>query len=97
MVGFELVEVLPYRVPDYETMLNCACIVRECLVGIAMRKMGITYKQFLHPRTASRSGQDSDQFSPPLLEERDIFSGLDEVAEFNYRCVRILLGLEAAL
>ena len=53
VVGFELVELLPYRVPGYETVLNSERIVRECLVGIAMRKKGIDEKWFLDPRTAS--------------------------------------------
>ncbi len=51
VIGFELVELLPYRVPGYETVLNSERIVRECLVGIAMRKKGITEKHFLDPRT----------------------------------------------
>jgi agmatinase len=57
VVGFELVELLPYRVPGYETVLNSERIVRECLVGIAMRKKGIDEKWFLDPRTAS-DGRD---------------------------------------
>ena len=52
VVGFELVELLPYRVPGYETVLNSERIVRECLVGIAMRKKGITESWYLDPRTA---------------------------------------------
>ncbi len=52
VVGFELVELLPYRVPGYETVLNSERIVRECLVGIAMRKKGIADKWYLDPRTA---------------------------------------------
>ena len=52
VVGFELVELLPYRVPGYETALNSERIVRECLVGIAMRKKGITEPWYLDERTA---------------------------------------------
>ena len=52
VVGFELVELLPYRVPGYETVLNSERIVRECLVGIAMRKMGIDEKAYLAPLTS---------------------------------------------
>lgn len=52
VVGFELVELLPYRAPGYETVLNSERIVRECLVGIAMRKKGITENWFLDDRTA---------------------------------------------
>ncbi len=49
--GFELVELLPYRVPGYETVLNAERIVRECLVGIAMRKKGIVEEWYLAPNT----------------------------------------------
>lgn len=52
VVGFELVELLPYRVPGYETVLNSERIVRECLVGIAMRKMGISDKAYIAPLTS---------------------------------------------
>ena len=52
VVGFELVELLPYRVPGYETVLNSERIVRECLVGIAMRKKGIDEKAYLAPLTS---------------------------------------------
>lgn len=51
VVGFELVELLPYRVPGYETVLNSERIVRECLVGITMRKKGIADKAYLAPLT----------------------------------------------
>ncbi len=51
VVGFELVELLPYRVPGYETVLNSERIVRECLVGIAMRKKGIADEHYLAPLT----------------------------------------------
>jgi arginase family enzyme len=51
VVGFELVELLPYRVPGYETVLNSERIVRECLVGITMRKMGIADEHYLAPLT----------------------------------------------
>jgi len=51
VVGFELVELLPYRVSGYETVLNCERIVREALVGIAMRKTGITDPHYLAPLT----------------------------------------------
>ena len=51
VVGFELVELLPYRVSGYETVLNSERIVRECLVGIAMRKKGIVDEHYLAPLT----------------------------------------------
>jgi len=51
VVGFELVELLPYRDDGYQTVLNSERIVRECLVGIAMRKKGIDAKHYLAPLT----------------------------------------------
>ena len=56
VVGFELVELLPYRTPGYETVLNSERVVRECLVGIAMRKKGIADEHYLAPLTV-----DDDQ------------------------------------
>ena len=50
-VGFELVELLPFGVPGYETVLNSERIVRECLVGIAWRKKGIADEHYLAPLT----------------------------------------------
>lgn len=57
VVGFELVELLPYRVTGYETTLNSDRIVRECLVGVAMRKKGIDEAHYLSPMTAD-DGRD---------------------------------------
>jgi agmatinase len=51
VVGFELVELLPYRVTGYETVLNSERIVRECLVGITLRKKGITDESYFAPLT----------------------------------------------
>lgn len=51
VVGFELVELLPYRDAGYETVLNSERIVRECLVGITLRKKGIDVKDYLSPMT----------------------------------------------
>ena len=52
VVGFELVELLPYRDDGYQTVLNSERIVRECLVGVAMRKKGIAEKHYLSPMTS---------------------------------------------
>jgi len=52
VVGFELVELLPYRDDGYQTVLNSERLVRECLVGIAMRKKGIDTPWYLDDRTA---------------------------------------------
>lgn len=57
VVGFELVELLPYRDDGYGTVLTCDRIVREALVGIAMRKMGITEEAYLAPKTVD-DGRD---------------------------------------
>jgi len=51
VVGFELVELLPYRAAGYETVLNSERIVRECLVGITMRKKGIADEAYFAPLT----------------------------------------------
>lgn len=51
VVGFELVEFLPYRDPGYTTALNCNRILREALVGITLRKKGITEKDYVSPLT----------------------------------------------
>jgi agmatinase len=57
VVGFELVELLPYRDPGYTTTLNSERLIRECLVGIAMRKKGITEPHYLSPYTVD-DGRD---------------------------------------
>ncbi len=51
VVGFELVELLPYREDGYTTVLNSERIVRECLVGITLRRKGIDVKHYLAPNT----------------------------------------------
>ena len=52
VVGFELVELLPYRDDGYQTVLNSDRIVRECMVGVAMRHKGIDAKHYLSPLTS---------------------------------------------
>ena len=51
VVGFELVELNPLVDPTYVSAMNANRIVRECLTGIAMRKMGLTDKHYLSPLT----------------------------------------------
>ncbi len=41
VIGFDLVELLPYRDPGYTTVMNSNRLLRECLVGLAMRKKGL--------------------------------------------------------
>ncbi|MEE8147302.1 MAG: agmatinase family protein, partial [Longimicrobiales bacterium] len=51
VIGFDLVEYAPERDPSYVTGLNANRLVRQCLVGIAMRKKGLTEKHYLSPLT----------------------------------------------
>jgi len=49
VVGFELVELNPLVDPTYVSAMNANRIVRECLTGMAMRKLGLTDKHYLSP------------------------------------------------
>ncbi len=51
LVGFDLVEYAPDRDPGYVTGLIANRLLRECLVGVALRKKGITEENYLHPMT----------------------------------------------
>jgi agmatinase len=51
VVGFELVELNPLVDPTYVSAMNANRIVRECLTGMAMRKMGLTEPHYLSPLT----------------------------------------------
>jgi len=51
LVGFELVELNPLVDPGYTTVLNSGMLVQECLTGIAMRKKGITDRDYYNPLT----------------------------------------------
>ena len=51
VIGFELVEVNPLADPGYTTAQNSDRILRECLTGIAMRKLGLTEEHYLSPLT----------------------------------------------
>ena len=51
VVGFELVELNPLADPGYTTALNSTRVLKECLTGMAMRKRGITEKNYLSPLT----------------------------------------------
>ena len=42
VVGFELVELAPMLDPTYVSALNANRLIRECMTGIAMRKLGLT-------------------------------------------------------
>ena len=49
VIGVDVLELAPERDPGYTTVHNTNRLVRECLVGIAMRKQGITEKDYLDP------------------------------------------------
>jgi agmatinase len=51
VIGFDIVELAPERDPGYTTTLNTNRLVRECLVGLAMRKKGLTDEYYLSPLT----------------------------------------------
>ncbi len=55
MVGMDLVEYLPLADPSYVTGQVSNRVVRECLVGIAMRKKGIDDPFYLSPLTVEHS------------------------------------------
>lgn len=58
VVGFELVELAPMLDPTYVSALNANRLVRECLTGVAMRKLGLTDPHYLSPLTVSHGQQD---------------------------------------
>lgn len=60
LVGFELVELNPLIDPGYTTVLNSGMLVQECLTGIAMRKKGITERDYYNPLTVG-DGQDDPE------------------------------------
>lgn len=49
VVGFELVELAPALDPGYTTVLNSNRLVRECLVGMALRAEGKTSEDYFDP------------------------------------------------
>jgi len=51
VIGVDTLELAPERDPGYTTVHNTNRLVRECLVGIAMRKQGITEENYLSPLT----------------------------------------------
>ena len=57
VIGFELVELSPHMDPTYVSALNANRIVRECLTGIAMRKLGLTETDYRSPLTRNHGGQ----------------------------------------
>lgn len=49
VVGMDMVEVAPLLDPGYTTTLVANRIIKECLTGIALRRRGITQRNYLHP------------------------------------------------
>jgi agmatinase len=54
VVGMEVVEVAPHLDPGYTTTMNARRAIFEGLSGLAMRKLGIKERNFLHADTAGR-------------------------------------------
>ncbi len=51
VIGFELVELSPILDPTYVSALNANRLIRECMTGVAMRKLGLTDPHYLSPLT----------------------------------------------
>jgi len=52
VVGFEVVELDPLLDSTYRSVMNAKEIVNQCLSGMALRKKGITEKNYVHPMIA---------------------------------------------
>ncbi len=53
VIGVDIVELAPERDQTYLSTMNVNRVIRECLVGIAMRKTGLTDEHYLSPLTTS--------------------------------------------
>ena len=49
MIGIDILELAPERDPGYTTIHNTNRLVREAMVGVALRKKGITDPDFMSP------------------------------------------------
>ena len=58
VVGFDQLELHPALDPTYATTLNSAHIVKACLVGLAMRREGLTGKHYLSPLASEHAIDD---------------------------------------
>jgi agmatinase len=58
VVGFDLVELHPALDPTYTTALNSAHVIKACLVGLAMKKEGLTDKHYLSPLSSEHAKDD---------------------------------------
>jgi arginase len=60
VVSFDLVELAPMLDPTYVSTDHAASIVKACLVGKALRKSGITERDYLHPRAVDHRYQEEE-------------------------------------
>ncbi len=51
VIGIDILELAPERDPGYTTVHNTNRLVRECMVGIGLRKKGITETDYMSPLT----------------------------------------------
>jgi agmatinase len=58
LIGFDLVELNPLVDPGYTTVMNSGTVVQECLTGIAMRKAGVTERDYYNPLTVEDDQPD---------------------------------------
>ena len=58
LIGFDLVELNPLVDPGYTTVMNSGTLVQECLTGIAMRKTGVTERDYYNPLTVEDDRRD---------------------------------------
>lgn len=49
LVGFDIVELKPENDPTVMTVQNANRLMRECLVGLALQRMGVTEPNYLDP------------------------------------------------
>nr|MBO2512942.1 hypothetical protein [Gammaproteobacteria bacterium] len=49
IVGFEIMDLAPMLDLSYRSAMNANYVMNACLSGIAMRKMGVTEENYMHP------------------------------------------------
>jgi agmatinase len=57
VIGIDILELAPERDPGYTTVHNANRLIRECMVGIGLRKKGIVEPDYLSPLTVD-DGRD---------------------------------------
>ena len=58
VIGIDVLELAPERDPGYTTVHNTNRLVRECMVGIGLRKKGITDGKYLSPLTTDHNAKN---------------------------------------